>query len=443
MSVFLKTSCTLLILGAAAHPEKHKNRDHTNGRPLLHTCTPSDPESFPVVYTAFYLWYGNPESDDKWMHWDHIILPHWDPKVDARYEKFNWRPPDEHHSPYRPKKGLYSSNDFGTLKEQFAEMKAAGVDVAVTSWWGQAGKKMKRDDNDSGSNTDLLIPMVLDAAELAGVAVAFHIEPYGDRNWDSVLSDIKYIHEKYAGHPAVYKRRRKDLSNFDVWNPKWIGEALPVLFLYDVSNQHAGDKRDFWRDMVAGIRGTEFDAYLVGLYIGSHGNSQADELFLEHVGFDAGYSYFASVGFTPATDYRNFNWDQIQLDMLQRSNQMDFIPSVGPGYNDTNVRPWNAQNTQDRGKAAEVYGSLFHHAKYMAHGLMVTSFNEWGEGTQIEPAVPYVSTRGLKYMDYSNNFDFDNADGCADCYLELTRGESDFYKKRFCEGATISARSEL
>merc|ERR1719330_239210 len=65
----------------------------------------------PSVHAAFYLWYGNPEVDGRWLHWDHKVLPHWDKQVDARHPKFNWRPPDEPHSPFMPERGTYSCRD--------------------------------------------------------------------------------------------------------------------------------------------------------------------------------------------------------------------------------------------------------------------------------------------------------------------------------------------
>ena len=46
------------------------------------------------------------------------------------------------------------------------------------------------------------------------------------------------------------------------------------------------------------------------------------------------------------------------------------------------------------------------------HIISITSFNEWHQGTQIEKAIPKLST-GLFYKDYSPN--------SSDFYLKLTR----------------------
>ncbi len=262
------------ILTPCIHAARPRSQDPMLGdyaEPLRsHKCRPSDPESFPVVYAAFYLWYGNPETDGKWIHWNHITLPHWDKHIDAQHPRFNWNPPAEAHAPFRPLKGLYSSANNETLIQQFQEMADAGIDVAVTSWWGQANFKGKRDDADSGANTDLLMNQVLAAAEKSGVKVAIHVEPYGERNAWSVKDDIKYIHETYGHHPALYRRRRKDLSATNIYDPKWSGPSLPVFFLYDVSAQHVSrqDEKSEWRNMITEIRGSKYDGVLYGLYIG-------------------------------------------------------------------------------------------------------------------------------------------------------------------------------
>jgi glycoprotein endo-alpha-1,2-mannosidase len=65
---------------------------------------------------------------------------------------------------------------------------------------------------------------------------------------------------------------------------------------------------------------------------------------------------------------------------------MLFIPCVGPGYDDTAVRPWNQQATRDRRQGA-YYSDLFQSAaKQRPSIIAITSFNEWHEGSQIEKA---------------------------------------------------------
>ena len=88
--------------------------------------------------------------------------------------------------------------------------------------------------------------------------------------------------------------------------------------------------------------------------------------------------------------------------MLKRcaSQNVSVFPSIGPGYLDTAVRPWNGEQSQDRNRGAfmlKKFLRALHATRHLQQsiaapsssfmgGISVTSFNEWHEGTQIEPA---------------------------------------------------------
>jgi hypothetical protein len=63
----------------------------------------SQPKSDEVVVVSnklhafYYLWYGNPEHDGQWLHWNHRILPHWSQHIRDQY------PSDRVH--YQPELG--------------------------------------------------------------------------------------------------------------------------------------------------------------------------------------------------------------------------------------------------------------------------------------------------------------------------------------------------
>lgn len=354
------------------------------------------------MHAAFYLWYGNPESDGRWLHWDHKVLPHWDPSVDAKHPKFNWRPPDEHHAPFRPERGLFSARSNETLRGQFSELAVAGVDSAMISWWGRKDRVTKRDDADSGANTDELVPAVLEAAKSAGVGVSFHIEPYGGRTPETFLDDLRYIHEQYGSHPAVWREGQR---------------ALPIFWLYDVSIQHSRNDAAAWRAALDSVRGTELDGLFFCLWIGENGDAQ----FVEEAGFDGAYTYFAALGFTPGS--HPMNWPRIKQQLDRRGKL--FVPAVGPGYDDTLIRPWNAHNVRDRQRGG-YYDAMWKKAvELQPHAVSITSYNEWGEGTQIEPAVPYTSRRGRRYQDY--------APDPPDFYLTKTASWAEAFRSTACK----------
>ena len=92
---------------------------------------------------------------------------------------------------------------------------------------------------------------------------------------------------------------------------------------------------------------------------------------------------------------------------------MQFIPSVGPGYDDSRIRPWNSHTRRARDHGA-VYNRMWSAAVALQPTVVsITSWNEWGEGTQIEPVRPYVTPGGTKLDDYE-------PEG-SDLYLTLTK----------------------
>ena len=359
------------------------------------------------THVALYLWYGTPQIDGKWMHWDHPTLPHWTKSVNERFPpNVPFQPPDAPHSPYYPERGLYSSRDPSVLAAQMAELADAGVDSVMLSWWGQPSYKgpngpevPKRDSQDV--STDELVPAVLDAAAAAGIGVTWHLEPYGRRTPRSIADDLKYLHATYGQHPAVYK-----------WKCATCDRALPVMFLYDVSAEHisgdggAGSAAHMsemmhqWKEVTKTLRGTPHDAVLISLL---HDSRDLD--FVVHSGFDGAYTYFSSDGFTEGSTVAK--WSDMASKMRERRKM--FVPSVGPGYNDTLIRPWNSQNTKRR-EGGKYYDRMWSAALEAGPAMItITSYNEWGEGTQIEPARPHRTAGaggdggggGKSYADYS------------------------------------------
>ena len=312
-----------------------------------------------------------------------------------------FRPPDEPHCPFYPERGLYSSRDTAVLTAQFRELAEVGVDTVMVSWWGQANKTVHRDSQ--GISTDELIPAVLDAAAAAGIFVSWHIEPYGDRSPDSVYDDLIYLHVAYGQHPAVWRQRRPG-STQDV--PR----TLPLVFLYDISAEHSGSTeaeqraaRDAWYSMTSRLRGAAHDAVLVSLLV-----DRRDVEFVAEAGLDGAYTYFAARGFTEGSTPEK--WHQLASGM-EKAGKL-FMPSVGPGYNDTLIRPWNTAATRGR-EAGGYYDNMWRSALSASpSAVTITSFNEWGEGTQIEAASEHVSSKGTVYAGYESS---------PGMYMERTR----------------------
>lgn len=352
------------------------------------------------IHAFYYMWYGNPSNDNgAYYHWNHHYLPHWNRNTARKFPQGRHTPPDDIGASFYPELGCYSSRDPAVIEAHMHQLRRAGVGVVSVSWYplGMA------DDEGVPVGPDPLIPLLLDIAQKYSIQVSLHIEPYKGRSAQTVRRDLKYIVETYGSHPAFFKHRRHTGNS-----PQ---RSLPVIYMYD---SYLIQAREWAAILKPGaptsIRGTDLDCMVIGLLVeSSHQQS------ILSAGFDGFYTYFAASGFsygsTPA------NWRQLAT--FAANNNLLFIPSFGPGYDDVRVRPWNGVNTKSRGNG-QYYRSMFHEAilngvnptRTDASIVSLTSFNEWGEGTQIEPAVP-KSTNGFTYSDYSPHQ--------PDYYLQLTR----------------------
>lgn len=322
------------------------------------------------VHTFYYPWYGNEETNGRFM---------------------GWKNADDGGTTYHPKLGCYSSNDPKVLAAHMRMMNRARIGVICTSWWG------------IGHYTDKAVPRLLDAAARHGIRVNFHLEPFPGRNAKTVREAIVYILDKYGSHPAFYRHGGD--------------KGKPLFYLYDSYRQPAGE----WAKVLSPqgeltIRGTRYDSILIMLWVCKHN----EQRYILEGNFDGFYTYFATDGFVFGSTIRH--WP----DMMQWAREHDkiFIPCVGPGYDDTCIRTWNTENLRER-DLGRYYSKEFEAAIDVKPPIIgITSFNEWYEGTQIEPAVP-KQTELFTYADYESLR--------PEFYLDHTRYWAGKYEEKLAE----------
>jgi glycoprotein endo-alpha-1,2-mannosidase len=186
-----------------------------------------------------------------------------------------------------------------------------------------------------GSIEDQRLPLVLAAAQAHHLAVALHLEPYDGRTAETVSADLQYaaslgIRDVYVYHP-------RDIA--------------------------AADWATVRAQAPSGVRlfaGTQ----LVG--------------FAAAAKFDGFYTY----------DFINFGADKfIRLCAQGHAVHLLCAPSVGPGYDGTRAGEAPVRRGRHNG---ETYDALWAGALAAKPDVVtITSFNEWGEGTQIEPAAAH------------------------------------------------------
>ena len=325
-----------------------------------------------AVHIFYYSWYGNPEVDGSYFHWNSS-------SQNAEGERDKHYPGgDDIGANFYPQLGCYSSNDEKILETHMQELNRANVSVISISWWG------------IGTFEDKTIPRILDAANRYSIKVNIHIEPIGTKTADVIRESIIYCIDKYGSHPAFYRDSRYG--------------NRPLFYVFLPNMKYPED----WAELLKPggsktIRGTKYDALVINHW--AYGRDQGQKII--DSGFDGFYTYFVSDQTSTANPDR---WRE--LAEYARENNLLFIPCVGPGYDDTRIRRGNQNLIKER-DGSRYYDKMFQAAiDVKPQFIAITSFNEWHEGTMIEPAVP-KSIRGYKYEDYGSKD--------PDFYLDRTR----------------------
>ncbi|MEN3341132.1 MAG: hypothetical protein V7644_536 [Actinomycetota bacterium] len=193
-----------------------------------------------------------------------------------------------------------------------------------------------------GSVEDRRLPLALAAARRHHLRPAIHLEPYEGRSPASVLLDLEYV--AALGIRDVYVYDPRDFAASD-----WLAVRAQAPASLRV------------------LAGTQ------------------DVSFARAGSFDGFYTY----------DFVDFGGDKfIRLCDEAHAAGLLCAPSVGPGYDGRRAGETSAPSGRRNGVR---YDHLW--AAAIAAGadvVTVTSYNEWGEGTQIEPAAP---RRGYRTYD--------------------------------------------
>lgn len=320
-----------------------------------------EPDPGREVHTFYYPWYGTPETDGNYAHWNHAIVAREGPSPGS------YPGGDDIGANFYPALGAYSSNDPETLGRHMEMLKRARVDVISASWWGK------------GTFSDRALRPLFAAAETHGISINIHIEPFPGRNAATTREAIVYLIDTFGDSPAFYR------------NPSH--EDRPMFYLYDSYRTPAEEwARLLKPDGSQTIRGGDYNSLVIALWV-----KKDERAFMIDGGFDGFYTYFATDGFTYGSTTANWR----DLGVWARRHDLLFIPCVGPGYLDLRVRPWNRANVRDR-ENGRYYDHMFRSAIASGPDIIgLTSFNEWHEGTQIEPAVP-KKTADFTYQNYGS-----------------------------------------
>ncbi|HEX7588916.1 MAG TPA: endo-1,3-alpha-glucanase family glycosylhydrolase [Anaerolineae bacterium] len=248
---------------------------------------------------------------------------------------------------------LYNSNDPAAIARQIQQARGAGIDAFVVSWWG------------AGNPTDDNFKIMLDQAHAANFQVAVDFEltsPFYHTKQDAINS-LKNLLASNAQHPAYLRSGGK-----------------PVIFFWR-EQMYTPDE---WRD----IRNT-VDPNRQSLWIAEGVKEQLPYLSV----FDGFHLY--SIAWAPDVTAELNKWPA-----RVRAYGPDKIwtATVMPGNDDTRTHRAGSY-VRDR-RNGDFYRETWRAAfTTYPDWVIVTSWNEWVEGTMIEPSATY----GNLYLDITRD----------------------------------------
>ncbi|HEX9914560.1 MAG TPA: glycoside hydrolase family 99-like domain-containing protein [Candidatus Bathyarchaeia archaeon] len=298
-----------------------------------------------MVQAVYYPWYGSPDGPaGGWLHWGNVSEGCSDASV------------------HFPVLRAYDSLDEATVEAHVRLAMDAGIDGFLCSWWGP------------GSREDQAMELLLGVAGRLGFSVGAYYESLriglAPLPVEAAVDELTYLVDRYSGYGGYLR----------------VGGA-PVVFIYGAEG--AGRDADYWRRVESALKGRVGDVVLVGDF--------RDPGFLRV--FDGMHVYIeldaeehrAVMGVVSESGWALEEGSIVEaMAAVKAAGSVTLhrrirVGTVLPGYDDTETRQPGGVMPRNGSETYEGYWSRVSEAG--VDWVMVTSWNEWHEGTEVEPSV--------------------------------------------------------
>jgi hypothetical protein len=312
-----------------------------------------------TVLAFYYPWYGNPAGPSgQWSHWEGVT------------QDFILSATDY------PLLGAYDSQDPAVIGAQISLARQAGIEGFISSWWG------------IGDFTDRSFSVLLQVARRMNFTVTIYYETVRNLTSSGMVNELSYVVRQYGSNPAFLK-----------------ANGVPVIFVYAVGAYSRN--ATYWLDVRKGLESNVGQVYLVG--------DVTDESYINV--FDGFHDYIQLNCSQMTEDYDflaksmsagllNVSWNSAlnyvehgtPLPVEKKALFFTVIPGNDRlGANRTGGGPILLVDRQ----AGKTYAKFWAAAISLnATGVLITSWNEWHEGTEIEPSLQY----GFTYINLTRQY---------------------------------------
>jgi len=306
------------------------------------------PGSEKLVLAFHYPWYGARDGPaGGWIHWG-------EPEGESIPE-----------SAHYPLLGPYDSLDPALVEAQIRLAQGAGIDGFISSWW------------EPGMREDEAFAMLLEKAEELGFRASIYFESVRPSDRPILTSldvamELEYALVTYGGSDAFMR----------LW-------GKPVIFVYNAEAHGRGP--GFWEEARSILERRWGEVILIGDYRAEGFNGVFDGAHT-YIEIDPGaasqvfqrYSDWSIAA--PGSDFEGV------MEAVRASGRLVLTRRIScgtviPGYDDRKVRDPGAMVGRRGGATYDEYWDMAEEAS--VDWVLVTSWNEWHEGTEIEPSLEH------------------------------------------------------
>jgi glycoprotein endo-alpha-1,2-mannosidase len=309
------------------------------------------------VLALYYGWYGEPEGAWKGINTNtHQIANA------VRY----------------PAKGPYDSHNRETIARQIDEAKKHGITGFIISWFGTGPEAAYHEKS---------LQLLIEEAERKGFKVSILWEQApgeAQHQIDRAVAELSYALGRYGKSSSWLKV-----------------DAKPVICTYE--RVHRQIPMVKWPEIIQRTRAKAGDFVLIA--DGYHGQENADYLFDGVGSFDFEFlpAHLKSEPAKHIDDFRKWAEEQSRaIVRIRRNHGRIAVLALIPGFDNTKSSPARLKMDRADGQPYRVLWESALLAK--PDWIVVSSWNEWPEGTEIEPSLEF----GDKYLqitaEYSKRF---------------------------------------
>jgi len=253
-----------------------------------------------------------------------------------------------------PNAGLYDSQNISLIDHQISQAVSAGINGFIASWWGPHSFTDNTDQillNQASTRfADFTVTLYFETTIIEGV------NPESQPS--QIVSDVQYIMHAYGGSDVFTRIGGKDIlffSGVDNWPPS------------------------FWSNVTVEIHSIYPNLLLI-----------SDSLNVDYLNVFDGAASYVDLGYmTQSLPLLNGTYPTFtDISSLAASEGKFWFATASPGFNGTNDGKVQFPNVpRDSGQTFSKGWSIAQNSN--PYGIIVGTWNEYYEGTSIEPAQSY------------------------------------------------------